>query len=819
MPHSKAYLVSALGIDLLLLLFCVYHVPTVLEKPRVPFDVSREPHGIVVQRVVAAEASDGLQSGDVILKWSETPVEIAEALEFLADLSSIGDRVVLTYRRDTDVRRATIELVPYYDSPIRNVIIILFVGVIIWGVGVFVLVSRPEDRLARTLHWAMMWFATGVMITWGKISPDLIETYISRILFFVSYSGVISWLLYFTLLFPRPKQLPALVLRAAAFLPAGILFLPLTYFHHSAIHDVSVTSYASFQSVFDIFHVLVLVNGALGIVAVAHSLRHAETENERRRIRWVVWGLSLGPLPFLGLIVLPQLFGPAGLIPEEYTTIFLLLIPLTMALSVVRYRTFDIEIALNRGLVYAVLSFLIATTYIVTVMLTTSLIGGSVVFEEYLFIVIVTLLVAAAFNPLRNRIQKVVDEAIFSARVNFRNILRSLSDRLRAALSPDEVFRNLVDGLSLQIEASFITAFVNTRGTFRMTASWGDSPAKEFFLPNSLLTGLRSAKALARNDAVAGRRNDESLEYEEWLGRIGADLVLPLRTEAKEVLGIVLVGSPSSGQRFDEDEFELLVEVCSIASEVLERLILQEHIFLENEEKRRLEELGQLKTFFVSSVSHELRMPLTSIRMFAETLRRHQTIGKKKQREYLEIIEGESERLARLIENVLDFSKIERGVKEYNFADTETGDVVQKAVKAMRYQFENAHAKLRVSTSRRLPRLHADADAIEEAIINLLSNALKYSTTTKDVSLKVRSDGSHLLLEVKDKGVGIPESEHGKIFEAFYRVRDGQLAQVGGAGLGLALVKHIVEAHSGTISFTSTVGKGTTFVISLPVKK
>jgi signal transduction histidine kinase len=192
--------------------------------------------------------------------------------------------------------------------------------------------------------------------------------------------------------------------------------------------------------------------------------------------------------------------------------------------------------------------------------------------------------------------------------------------------------------------------------------------------------------------------------------------------------------------------------------------------------------------------------------------------GGRKKKEYLSIIEGESERLGRLIENVLNFSKIEKGIKEYKFEQIDVASIGRKAAAALRYDFDSAGGVLQVRASRKLPALRADGEALQQVILNLLSNALKYSVgRTKRVRLAMTAKGGAVIIEVSDNGIGIAKEELPSIFEKFYRVRDERSRQVGGAGLGLPLVRHIVEAHGGSIDVRSTVGKGTTFVVRIPI--
>jgi signal transduction histidine kinase len=228
--------------------------------------------------------------------------------------------------------------------------------------------------------------------------------------------------------------------------------------------------------------------------------------------------------------------------------------------------------------------------------------------------------------------------------------------------------------------------------------------------------------------------------------------------------------------------------------------------------------VAELRTHFVASVSHELKTPLTSIRMFAETLSLGRTPDDRTRSEYLDTIMNESERLARLVDNVLDFSKIEQGRKVYRMRTTQLPDVVRSAARAMQYPLAQFGFTLKVFVEEKIPALEADTDAVEQAILNLLSNAMKYSAPPSQIELRLLAQGADAVVEVTDHGVGIPHDEQTHIFEKFYRVRSTQTESVAGTGLGLTLVKHIAEAHGGRVDVRSAVGAGSTFSIRLPLQ-
>jgi signal transduction histidine kinase len=228
-------------------------------------------------------------------------------------------------------------------------------------------------------------------------------------------------------------------------------------------------------------------------------------------------------------------------------------------------------------------------------------------------------------------------------------------------------------------------------------------------------------------------------------------------------------------------------------------------------------QMAEMRSHFVASVSHELKTPLTAIRMFAETLALGRTRDETARDEYLNTIVNESERLARLVDNVLDFSKIEQGKRIYRIRNTTLPDVVRSAARAMQYPLSQQGFELTVSIDENLPPLSADPDAIEQAILNLLSNAMKYSTKSRQIHLRCSRLNGDAIIAVTDKGIGISATEQPRIFEKFYRVRSDETHLVAGAGLGLTLVKHIAQAHGGSVDVESTPGQGSTFSIRIPV--
>jgi len=229
-------------------------------------------------------------------------------------------------------------------------------------------------------------------------------------------------------------------------------------------------------------------------------------------------------------------------------------------------------------------------------------------------------------------------------------------------------------------------------------------------------------------------------------------------------------------------------------------------------------EVSRMKSEFVSNVSHELKTPLALIRMFGETLDTGIVTDERKRREFYSIIRKESERLTHLINNVLDFSRMDTGVKEYNFEEADLIEIVRSSLEAYKFHIRDLGFEIESELLGELVMPKIDKDAISQALLNLLSNAVKYSEDRKYIRVEVHKDSTSALISVTDHGVGISKEQLKRIFDKFYRVPTTKAKKTRGSGLGLTLAKHIIEAHEGRIEAESEVGKGSKFTIRIPLQ-
>jgi len=318
----------------------------------------------------------------------------------------------------------------------------------------------------------------------------------------------------------------------------------------------------------------------------------------------------------------------------------------------------------------------------------------------------------------------------------------------------------------------------------------------------------------------------------------------PLRSGGEFTVGVrfpttlygwrVQVSPQASEELASRVQNRRLLEITMVSLSCIVIVVGAIAIVLVAEKERRV---SALKSEFVANVSHELKTPLALVRMFAEMLQSGRVASDAKKQEYLDIIVRESERLSALIENVLDFARLERGRGSYEFAEGDVGDAVTRAANVYRYRAERDGVKLVLDVEAGLPRASIDERAIQLAVVNLVDNALKYAPGSESIAVRARSDeDGGVRVDVTDQGPGIAPEDRVRIFERFVRVsssREGERDRGGrapgtaggsdpprspvrGSGIGLALVKHIAESHGGRAWVESTPGHGSTFTFTVP---
>jgi len=235
-------------------------------------------------------------------------------------------------------------------------------------------------------------------------------------------------------------------------------------------------------------------------------------------------------------------------------------------------------------------------------------------------------------------------------------------------------------------------------------------------------------------------------------------------------------------------------------------------------------QLAEAKTSFLANVSHELKTPLALIRLSGETIELGRVSSDEERLKFLQIIGRECRRLTHMINNVLDFAKIDAGRKDFHFRNTDLRRLVKETVETFEPQLEERHFQVEVTVPEEMPFIEADPEAITQCLVNLIDNAIKYSQDKRFIRVEAAIESENgqpemARISVSDQGIGIPAGERRRIFEKFARVDASLVHNVRGSGLGLSLVRNIVEAHNGRIEVKSSLGHGSTFTLLLPTRQ
>jgi signal transduction histidine kinase len=385
---------------------------------------------------------------------------------------------------------------------------------------------------------------------------------------------------------------------------------------------------------------------------------------------------------------------------------------------------------------------------------------------------------------------------------------------------------------------SVAIAFLIAAGLFALGGAWmaiqqTHSVQSEMDSQTRRLADQIVVRAKARWDSAAG--SEAPSESRDWIERTLLELIpaqaglelsragdgadAPWSVSFAEPLGDWAL-RPSAPFLDQQRRSLILQSALSMGSAALAILILWFATVLVVRAARREAALARMQSNFVADVSHELKTPLALIGLYTETLQSGRITDDAKRSEYFGVILRETARLTKLINNILDFAKIEAGRKEYRRVPTDVGEVVRETFETFRAELDRQNFKYRVGTAEGLPKVEIDPDAIAQVLLNLMSNSVKYSTNDRFLGVDVRPDVRRgrrgVLLSVEDHGIGIRAEDRSRVFEGFFRADDGRVQGKAGTGLGLALVKHIVEAHSGSLEVESRLVKGTAVRVFLP---
>lgn len=790
-------------LEIFVFVFCLLGIIQVYYKAGLPFQYY--PSG---GKIIINSTSAGFHTGDILLSINNKPVTNIEFAEFIMDGISPGKPVNLLINSRESITFIQTTAVHYY--PVSYLIILILSGFSFFVIGVIIKHKGKNKKAARILYLVMLTTALTIICTWGNYNalPFALGSMV-RIIFHVSYLYTPVLFFHFALTFPEDNSEHHRIHLKIVYIIAGIIFVFLSAAFLNAIVEENISSIFTYVALYNILRIFVLGGILASIIVFLINYLRSDNITERKKLKWLLLGFIIGPFCYVFLWIIPQAF-QVTIIPESYILLLMAAVPVTFAISIIKYHILDVDLIINRSIVYTLLLIILGGFYFLIIFILTLSIE---LYYPPLPPVLAAFMAAMAFQPVRRVVQKFVDKKFFRVQYDYRIALNSFFTGIKEINTTHEIGSLSLKYVNTMIPLKeFAIALIDDNDNFYY--------AGESIIRSLDLKKLNYLIQLINTETVPLAAKN-SYEPEILIKHLPNDfaensiaMIFPIISEGKNLQGLLLAGFKKSGQRFSIEDSDLLASIALRISFEAERIKLQRQLITEVLEKERFEELDKLKSFFISGVSHELKTPITTIKMYSEIL---QTLKRNPEDdEYLNTIDGECDRLARLIDNLLDISRIERGEKKFRKERCHLCGLIDSSLKIIEYQRKTSECTIEVNTPSEEIYITGDPDALISAIVNLLTNAIKYSLRPKKIKLDYGIKDASAFISVSDNGPGISSEDIKNIMTPYYRTTAAKEKNISGTGIGLALVRHIIEGHNGTINISSS-DKGASFTLNIPL--
>jgi two-component system NtrC family sensor kinase len=512
-----------------------------------------------------------------------------------------------------------------------------------------VFLLRPQEIRARIFYWASLSASCALIVNGGFYClREEWLSYLPGILFYMFYPLIPTLILHFSLTFLRPKLK---VYDYFIYFPAVVYIFLLEYLFLLAGSTSSVDAYRQYQELFNPFRGFFIFYILLSLFVLIFSYQKAFLAEHKAQIKWILYGLFFGVGPFIFLYQLPRILIKRPFISEELVPVFFVFVPVAFAVSIIRFKLMDIELIINRSLVYSILTAFTVSFYLLFVQVIQSLFSRLFDMQQTTISVFGALSVALAFNPARKKIQEFVDRSFFRISYDYKKSILSFNERAHTIARQS----HLVDFFLMKVDKTIPMGYIGLRvfavgqGKQKVLIERGKGSDLAPFGPEVLMSNRIFSK---RKSAMTELGLDFSIE--KLIEDKNLEMVIPFPFRTTALTGYVELGKKKSGMRFTGDDIELLLTMAETFALNLERIHLQEEVIYERTE----------------------------------------------QDEILELTTDECSRLSRFLHNILDYGKIEQEVKAYHFQKTDISQVVEDILKLHDYQF----LSLGVSVKKKIPK-------------------------------------------------------------------------------------------------------------------
>jgi len=670
--------------------------------------------------------------------------------------------------------------------------------------AVVVLVYRPENDLGLGTTGQLL----GALLSHGL------------------YPLTVTLLLHFSISFPDgvpagARRLVPLLYLASVSLSAWLLATMLQVEPGGTAADLA--AYQQAQRALQIYLPLVF---ALSPVLWAVKLTRTQDLATRKKLKWLIWGMAVGIAPHLLLYELPQGLGLAPVLPEQITVPLSIVAGASVLVAVTRYRLLDINLVINRSLVYLILSVVVVMVYLGLVALGDALLAGSRLTSSAWVRVPVVLALALLFAPARNLAQAAVDRLFFRKRHDQRLALMELSRAAARTLDIGELAGRLVELVSSVLGADKAAVFASDRDRQQLQEIVPDGTRPAATIEVAEVPGLEDSAIVYTSDdrsALAGFQVLVALQAEQRLS------------------GMLALGPKRSGEVFDEDDLHFLDAVAAqtaLAFETarafqqlrdlnaeLEQKVYERTAQLSQandrlvEQYQQLQKLDELKETMTRMVVHDLRNPITTIALGAELALAESSSLPEEIQHSLALIQETSGHLNNMVQSMLDSARIEAGTLKIERKPVFIAGLLKDCAERLRILARAKHVDLQVEADEQL-QFQLDEELVGRVVVNLLANAVRHSRPGQPIRLGARRhEPGKLEISVSNNGPVIPDEIKDRIFDKFFQASDGGKSSRQGGGLGLHFCKMVCQAHGGDISVLSPLpGKsfGARFLLTLP---
>ena len=747
-------------------------------------------------------------SGDSIpfREVGDVPVQKRYQLQYLIDRKAIGDTLSIKSVDDTVIQ---MPLRARYDR--WAIILKGFVGFCFFLIATIILYNRPQEG---ERYFALSGYLFGFTImTWSSemhLAPWLSLPLI--IIYFLSYPQAVISFVYFSYYFPRQTLSPSKLKRRKAILHfiglAFSFFLLVLYFTRQ--FTPSRETMAAYFDFYRIFRLIIISLFAFAIYEMYRNESKGSNPVSQRKLHWVFGGLFWGIFPFIFLWNVPRMLSLPAPLPEWSLDIFFVMAPAAIAISILRFRLFNIEILLSRSLVYGFVITILLAVYTAVVGGLSIAVNQSFALDSPYFSALAAVIIAFLMNPIRKTVGRFVDQKFFRIRYHRFQRMQDYLKLLEEVSSEAQLFTTLQTNYHESVPLKDQFFMVREDGEFRMLEITGNN-AERIINPELEKLRVLEGDTIGLN-SIFEKKVEKPEQYQSILIDIPTVLVIPMGNDLYWGLGL-----KASGSRYWVEDVDLAKQMARAAAMQAEKLNYFQMAIRESLEKEQAQQLSNWKTMLIAEVAHDLRAPLNTILWKLKNLQNDIAAEGPTDPESIEGVRKQIHRLQGFIQNMLVLSKMESGQLDIKHQPVDVQSEVDTILEDLQSVITQKRLKVRHKIEPNL-KLKGDPIIFQEILLNLLDNATKFSRKNGKINIAAQlfSNGSLNRVEIgiTDEAGGINEKIIKSLFEPFKD--DGSEKAGKGFHLGLYIANKFTDILDGEFVIDTTPGKGTTFKLAFP---